>query len=37
MEVGESLEETAERELFEETGIKANNFNFTIIEERLGI
>jgi 8-oxo-dGTP pyrophosphatase MutT (NUDIX family) len=28
MEIGESLEQTAERELFEETGLKANNFKF---------
>ncbi|MGM7722833.1 NUDIX hydrolase [Metabacillus sp. Hm71] len=28
MEIGESLEETAERELFEETGLKAKNFKF---------
>ncbi|WP_175640061.1 NUDIX hydrolase [Metabacillus schmidteae] len=28
MEIGESLEQTAERELFEETGLKAENFKF---------
>lgn len=28
MELGESLEETAERELFEETGLKAKGFKF---------
>ncbi|ALC88901.1 ADP-ribose pyrophosphatase [Bacillus sp. FJAT-18017] len=28
MEIGESLEETAERELFEETGLKAKRFKF---------
>ncbi|MFJ5760170.1 NUDIX hydrolase [Neobacillus sp. NPDC093182] len=28
MEIGESLEQTAERELFEETGLKAKNFKF---------
>ena len=28
MEIGESLEETAERELFEETGLKAKGFKF---------
>ncbi|WP_088103062.1 NUDIX hydrolase [Halalkalibacter urbisdiaboli] len=28
MEIGESLEQTADRELFEETGLKAKNFKF---------
>lgn len=28
MEIGESLEQTAERELFEETGLKATSFKF---------
>lgn len=28
MEIGESLEQTAERELYEETGLKANSFKF---------
>jgi 8-oxo-dGTP pyrophosphatase MutT (NUDIX family) len=28
MEIGESLEQTAERELFEETGLKAKSFKF---------
>ncbi|MEH7418270.1 NUDIX hydrolase [Neobacillus drentensis] len=28
MEIAESLEQTAERELFEETGLKATSFNF---------
>jgi 8-oxo-dGTP pyrophosphatase MutT (NUDIX family) len=28
MEIGESLEQTAERELFEETGLKAKGFKF---------
>ncbi|WP_078382758.1 NUDIX hydrolase [Sutcliffiella halmapala] len=28
MELGESLEEAAKRELFEETGLKASNFTF---------
>jgi len=28
MEIGESLEQTAKRELFEETGLKAKNFKF---------
>jgi ADP-ribose pyrophosphatase YjhB (NUDIX family) len=28
MEIGETLEQTAECELFEETGLKARNFKF---------
>ncbi|WP_245602107.1 NUDIX domain-containing protein [Peribacillus kribbensis] len=28
MEIGESLEQTGERELFEETGVKAKRFKF---------
>ncbi|QFK72377.1 NUDIX hydrolase [Pradoshia sp. D12] len=31
MEVGENLEQTAERELFEETGLKAKSFKFVDI------
>ena len=31
MEIGESLEQTAERELFEETGLKASSFKFVDI------
>jgi 8-oxo-dGTP pyrophosphatase MutT (NUDIX family) len=31
MEIGETLEQTAERELFEETGLKARNFKFVDI------
>ncbi len=31
MEMGESLEQTAERELFEETGLKARSFKFVDI------
>jgi 8-oxo-dGTP pyrophosphatase MutT (NUDIX family) len=31
MEMGETLEQTAERELFEETGLKAKNFKFVDI------
>jgi 8-oxo-dGTP pyrophosphatase MutT (NUDIX family) len=31
MEIGENLEQTAERELFEETGLKARNFKFVDI------
>lgn len=31
MEIGETLEQTAERELFEETGLKAQNYKFVDI------